>query len=248
MLDFARRLTIPSAALYMEWRVRRRQTPVTLRLRSGPKLELRSNAVSRNDYGTAYEIFVHDFYNDGGRLSTGSVKLVVDLGANVGYSALYFLHKYPNCRVIAFEPHPAFAAQAERNFRLNDSTSRVELYVKAAGAHARPLRLMDRLSGSILTHADTPDTFPVEVVDFFPIVNGKRIDLLKIDIEGSEYEIMGDERFALLNIGAIVMEWHSRGGGLEDKRWCEQRLSALGFIIKDVFTRPTHGMFWAVRQ
>ncbi len=187
------------------------------------------------------------FTTDRGQLKPSDVRLVADLGANVGFSVLRFIHQYPSCRVIAFEPHPAHAAQLIRNLALDGSRERVEVYVKGAGATGRLMRLTDAKSGSSLTDRIATDTLPVEVVDVFPILHGKRIDLLKMDMEGGEYQILADERFPTLDVGAIVMEWHSRGREIDDKDWCEQRLQGLGFTIEEIFSGTDLGMFWARR-
>jgi FkbM family methyltransferase len=176
------------------------------------------------------------------------VRTIVDLGANVGFSLLYYLHKYPLCQILAFEPHPRHFAQIERNLALNGARQRIELHAAAAGARSRSMRLTDRSSSSSLTESDRPDSFSVEVVDLFPMIEQRRIDLMKIDIEGGEYEILADPRFDRLDLGAIVMEWHSRGGGVADKRWCEERLGGLGFVIDEIFSEESHGMFWARRS
>ena len=249
MLDFTNQLSYLSAFSYVAWRARGRPGPVILALKSGPRFELRPNSFGNNDYGVAYEVFVHEYYDDHGRMPVNDVKLIVDLGVNVGYSLLYFLHKWPRCRIIGFEPHPRHVVQAARNLALDGSQQRVELYDKAAGAKTRPQRLTNRVSSSSLTDDASPDTFSVNVVDIFPILNGKRLDILKMDIEGGEYEILADARFEQLDVNAIVMEWHSRGNGVQDRRWCEQRLTDLGFEIEEIWTIPElGGMFWAVRS
>jgi FkbM family methyltransferase len=247
MLDFARQLRFGSAVNYIIRRIVNRESRVVVHTRIGPKFELRFNFSGNNDYGVAYEVFVHDYYSDRGRLRRDDVELVVDLGANVGYSTLYFLHHFHQCRVIAFEPHPGHAAQVIRNLQLDGSLNRVEIHKKAAGASQRVMRLTDETTSSTLTERIGADTLPVEVVDVFPMLSGRRIDILKMDVEGGEYEILADDRFATLNVGAVVMEWHSRGQGLEDKRWCESRLQSLGFVIDEIFSQPGYGMFWARR-
>lgn len=247
MLDFARRLTLVSALRYFRGRAVRRDYPITLTLSSGARFELRPNSAGNNDYGVAYEVFVHDYYNDRGMLPTGNIEFVVDLGVNVGFSLLYFLHKYPFCRIIGFEPHPRHFAQAERNLAIDGSRHRVELYNKAAGAKNELVSLSDRGSGSSLDATEPSTTIPVEAIDIFPVLLRRRIDLLKMDIEGGEYEILRDRRFEELALGAVVMEWHSRGAGKEDKRWCERRLQDLGFVVDEIFARQSHGMFWATR-
>ncbi len=245
MLDFARTLTLPSALCYGLWRFAKRQEEsVSLALRSGIRIELRPDGCGNGDYGVAYEVFVLDFYRPPAGIDPAAVRLVVDLGANVGFSVLHWLAAFPTCRVIAFEPHPAHVAQARRNLALNGAEGRVELHMVAAGARTRRMALSDEGTSSSLGTAGGTE---VEVVDVFPLLLGCRIDLLKIDIEGGEYEIFEDPRFAKLDIGAIVMEWHARGQGEEDRAWCERRLQALGFNIETLFATPTHGMFWALR-
>lgn len=220
--------------------------PIRISMRIGARFELTCNGSSNNDYGVAYEIFVHEFYKDDGVLLPKDTRLVVDLGANVGLSTLYFLHKYPSCRAIAYEPHPAYAAQARRNLSLDGTGHRVEFHQKAAGATDRTMYLTDLGAGSALTETASPAAIPVEAEDIFPCLLGRQIDILKMDIEGGEYEILADPRFEQLNLGAVVMEWHSRGGAQEDRRWCEQRLRRMGLTISEIFTNKDYGMFWAV--
>jgi FkbM family methyltransferase len=247
MLDFTRQLTAVSALRYAAWRMAKRDEAVALALRSGPRFELRPDKFGNNDYGVAYEVFVHDYYEDRARLAPETVRLIVDLGANVGFTLLYFLHRYRHCQILAFEPHPGHFAQAERNLSLDSSKDRVQLYAKAAAARTRPMQLSDQASSSSLAENRTAAKILVEACDLFPLLIGRRIDLLKMDIEGGEYEILGDDRFEKLDVGAIVMEWHARGSGLDDKEWCQERLRDLGYAIEEIFSYPSHGMLWARR-
>jgi FkbM family methyltransferase len=224
--------------------MRRDKRPIALHLRSGVQFELRRGDLN-NDYGVAYEVFVLEYYADHHR-RLGKVELVVDLGVNVGYSTLYFVHKWPGCQVLGFEPHPAHFAQAKRNLELDESGDRVELHNVAIGSTTRKAMLTDRMSASALAEEGE---FEVDVIDVFPLLEGKRIDLLKMDIEGGEYELLADPRFTQLDIGAVVMEWHCRNDWVEDKRWCEQRLRGSGFAIEEIFAKPNDtGMLWAFRE
>ena len=85
------------------------------------------------------------------------------------------------------------------------------------------------------------------MVDVLELLRNQKIDILKMDIEGSEYEILADERFADLDIGAIVMEWHTPPGETRGKAWCDDRLRALGYEVEDIFNKPSYGMMWARR-
>jgi len=49
---------------------------------------------------------------------------------------------------------------------------------------------------------------PIDVFDFFKAVEGRKIDFLKLDSEGGEYDLVCDPRFADLDARFLVMEWH----------------------------------------
>lgn len=250
MLNFTSKLAAPSAVRYVAWQMMGRKTPVQLRLRSGPRFELRwnnSGHLGNADYGVAYEIFVLNYYCDHGKLDPGKVNLVVDLGANVGFSMLYFLHRFPMAHIIGFEPHAGHYAQATRNLMLDGSGHRVALYPNAVGAFSRKLWLYDQGTSSSLSERSAPGTIAAEVIDIFPRLLGKRIDLMKIDIEGGEYEILGDDRFAELDVSAIVMEWHARGDGRDGRSWCYDRLRKLGYTVEETWAEQRVGMLWAWR-
>jgi Methyltransferase FkbM domain len=90
--------------------------------------------------------------------------------------------------------------------------------------------------------------YEIEVTDFFALLAGRRIDILKIDIGGSEYELLEDPRFGDLNIRAIIMAWHERKDRPEGHAWCCERLRKLGFQLYPVFEQKTHGMMWAYQK
>ena len=50
---------------------------------------------------------------------------------------------------------------------------------------------------------------PVAVADVFRVIGTRRVDIFKMDIEGSEYAILQDGRFACLVLGVIALEWHN---------------------------------------
>lgn len=246
MMDFARTLTSKSLFRYARWRMTGAPEPITLELKSGIKFIVRRDASENNDYGVAYEVFVHELYKPVQDLDPGSVKLVVDMGGNIGLSALYWLNAFPNCFVELFEPNPSHLAQITKNIALSGQAARVKVHGVAAGAHPRTVRFG---SAGTATSAfgSLENGFEAPMVDVFSLLEGKRIDLLKLDVEGGEYEILGDPRFGSLDISKIVMEWHCKGGGDADRAWCEQRLQGLGFTIRPLFTDADHGMFWAIR-
>ena len=251
-LAFTRALTPESAARYLAWRLRGKRDSIWLRLRSawefpGPAFQLRPRSTGNNDQGVAYEIFVHKYLQTPVRIPPERVKLIVDLGANVGMSCLYWLSAYWRAEVVAFEPHPGHAAQWRINLDRNGFLSRATLHNAAAGVHDGTAWISD--AGTSSQVRDIPGSgFEVEVIDFFRTFSGQRIDILKVDIEGGEHALLEDPRFETLDVRNIIMEWHRSDDGSRGEAWCRARLESLGFKVIPVFDAKTHGMMWGYRR
>jgi FkbM family methyltransferase len=251
-LAFTRALTASSAARYLRWRLGDKRGDVWLRLRTGyefpgPEFQLRPISAGNNDLGVAYEIFIHKYLRVPVRIPPERVKLIVDLGANVGMSCLYWLAAYWRAELIAFEPHPGHAAQCLANLERNGFLSRATLHCVAAGtANGRAWISDAGTSSQVRTMPG--DGYEIEVIDIFALLAGRRIDILKIDIEGSEYELLKDPRFGELDIRSVIMEWHEREDRPEGHAWCCERLRELGFQLYPVFEEKTHGMMWAYQK
>src|SRR5262249_32608736 len=158
----------------------------------------------------AYDVFVDRFY-DQVAADPADVRQVVDLGGNVGLSCIFWLAKFPNCRIDVFEPHPGHVAQMKTNLSLNGWTDPVTVHAAAAGTAPGTMQLCDRGSGSSLLYARPGEAvIDVPIVDTFAIVGGRDIDVLKIDIEGGEYALLEDPRFADLKVRHLILEWHQR--------------------------------------
>jgi FkbM family methyltransferase len=235
---------------YAWWRAVGQRRPVTLALRTGGRFQLRPSrlgGLGNNDYGVAYDVFVDRHY-DQVVADPATVRQVVDLGGNVGLSCIFWLAKYPRCRVEVFEPHPGHVAQMKTNLDLNGWRDRVTIHEAAAGAAPARLQLCDRGSGSSLMYARPGEaTIEVEVVDVFRIIGGLDIDVLKIDIEGGEYALLDDRRFAALKVRHLILEWHQRKTTAADRAWTLAKLATLGYRARELFTEPGYGMVSAAR-
>ncbi len=246
MFSFARALAPDSVPAYAAWRLQGRSGTVQLRLRDRSRLWLRPEGARNNDYGVAYEVFVHRYYDLPATVARREARCIVDLGANVGFTCLHWLRSYPAARLIAFEPHPDHAAQCRANLALNAWLDRVELHVAAAGTRRAHIELSDQGTSSHVTRPGEAG-IAAEMVDLFEIVGGRRIDILKMDIEGGEYDLLGDPRFATLDIGTLVLEWHARDDVADARQWCVARLTECGFAVQEIFTAADSGMLRAGR-
>ena len=244
MIRLRDRLTPGSRLRYFVWRLTRSRAPVNVALKTGERIAVRPKPST--DLDTAYEVFAAECYRGPEALDPARIRTVADLGANVGYSVLYWLRAFPAARVIAFEPHPKHAELVRGHAGRNAVEARVRLVEAAAGTAPGEALLSDAENCSSIVGAAAG--LRVRVVDVFAELAESPVDLLKIDIEGAEYPILADARFAKLTPHAIVMEWHAVPAGPSGPDWCAARLAELGYRTHRVEESSDHGIIWAYRR
>jgi FkbM family methyltransferase len=167
------------------------------------------------------QIFVVDEYSCVSDID--SPGLIFDLGANVGYSSAYFLTKFPMANVVAVEPDPANFEVCLRN--LTPYGDRVKAVCGAVWSSRSKLALSRGTFGdgrewaTQVREIEGKDALEeVEGWDIPSLLNlagGEQIDLLKVDIEGSEIDLFGPQSLAWLpKVRNICIELH--GPGCED--------------------------------
>lgn len=126
--------------------------------------------------------------------------VVVDVGAHVGIVSIHLAKRYPFLRIYAYEALPPVFAELQRNLARNHVTS-VEAFNLAVTGDGRPLRLVAHLGsntgGGTSSFSDLDlaghDQFTVASVTLDQIFERHHIGrcaLLKIDVEGAEYDIL----------------------------------------------------------
>jgi FkbM family methyltransferase len=167
--------------------------------------------------------------------SRGDELKVVDLGGNIGFFGLLLLGLYPHARVVSFEPDPANLAILKQNIDRNGYESRWTVVEACAGPASGETPFVGgqaALSRMPLPGDPTGDapTMTVPIVDVFPYIAG--VDVLKIDIEGSEWALLGDPRFAEARPPAVLLEWHSYDCPEDNpRRAAAARFEALGYTV-----------------
>jgi FkbM family methyltransferase len=235
-----------SQARYFAWRLAGGPRTLKVRLKGGLIMLLRP--MPAHDFGIATEIFAQGVYEFPEALRDTPIRRIVDLGANVGYSCLYWLQRFPDAEIIAFEPHPVHLAQLRSHLTVNRCGNRVVVHPVAAGVTAGRAAITDRGGGSRVVDVSNPDgTAPIEVVDVFERIGGLDIDLLKMDIEGAEYALLADPRFDSVRARAIVLEWHQTSDPVAGADWCTNRLRQAGYAVFTGPSESTHGILWGVR-
>jgi FkbM family methyltransferase len=196
----------------------------------------------------ARELYLDNAYSWPPAVPPLTPRRIADVGANVGLSVVYWAHRFPAAQVVAYEPHPDHVAMIDRQLRLNRLTDRVRVVPAAAADRPGRAFLKAAESQSYLAAGAGPDTLEVPVVDLLDDLAREPVDLLKMDIEGSEYPILGDDRFGRLGIPRVVLEWHNTAAVPDGRGWCAGRLERFGYRVVDgALQRDVAGMMWAWR-
>jgi FkbM family methyltransferase len=174
---------------------------------------------------------------------------ILDLGGNIGLFAGFALHRYDVREITSFEPDPENAAVLARAIELNGAGDRWHLRPVAVSNAAGPIRFV---TGRLLeSRRADPGEHGVELpaVDLFDLDHD--VELIKIDIEGGEWALLGDPRLPALGPGVIVLEWHARGSPDPDPHAAALGLlQRAGYVIhRDEVDPPLGhtGLVWAAR-
>ncbi len=178
----------------------------------------------------------------------GHVRTIVDLGANIGLFGAFAAGRWPDARIVAYEPDPGNIAAHRMTIAANGLGDRWRLVAAAAGAHRGTARFAaGRASLSHVTSDDGGDVITVDVEDVLQAIAGA--DLLKMDIEGSEWAILADPRFRASPPRVVVMEYHPAGCPSGDARAdAEAALLQAGMTIRSIKrVDGGYGMLWGWR-
>jgi FkbM family methyltransferase len=144
------------------------------------------------------------------------VRLIVDCGANVGYTSFYLLHHYPKAHVIVVEPDSENMALARRNLKpFRDRVTFVQSGVWSDNQELKVERggYRDGQAWSFQVRAcrdgEKPDFRGVTIGSLLAESGFPAIDILKVDIERAELQVFGAEDLSWLSrTRNIAIELH----------------------------------------
>lgn len=153
----------------------------------------------------------------------------VDAGAMFGLYTLWAARIVgPEGRVHSFEPNPYSADHLERHVEINHFSDRVEISRVALGETAEEielLRLSDApgLTSRYLTDQKTAETVRVPQERLDVLLADRPVDLIKIDVEGMEYEVLQGAAGLLQRTPgpALVFESEPNSLGAADRKWSD---------------------------
>jgi hypothetical protein len=183
------------------------------------------------------EIFKTNIYKFN---ASSNEPLIIDCGANIGLSVIYFKQLYPHAIIKAFEPDPKIFNTL--TFNVNSfGFKEVELFQKAIWKQNETLQFKQEggFSGRIPMANDEHNIIEVEAISLQEIIANKKIDFLKIDIEGAEYEVLKSCKDNLQNVEHIFIEYHSHQDEKQTLHEILEILTNQGFRyhILEAFTR-----------
>jgi FkbM family methyltransferase len=212
-------LDSPSAAKAMLWgrgerchRFRRLHNPFTYRLTVADRNVVMQNIVQGECVG--------------GRLPPAA-KFIVDGGGYIGDSAAVFLSLYPESTCIVFEPS-SNAELAELN--LKSYGTRAVVSRAMLGRDHRQFHILEVGTGSRVFATDSKDDL-LQVSTMDDVLRESpagKIDILKLDIEGAEYDILRPPTPWLASVQCVVIELHGEAAHRDIPNW----LRDAGFTIE----------------
>lgn len=162
------------------------------------------------DFDIFYEVFWRKVYHIPAERFTSGQRVIMDLGANVGLTSVFFALQYPNAKIYALEAE-------EENYKILEKN--VSFSKNIIAEHAA----IDTKDGVVfLSSPDLSYNFkisdkieengnPVKAYSMCTYMNTlaiDHIDLLKIDIEGLEQFLLKDNNEWLKKVDNIIMELH----------------------------------------
>ena len=165
----------------------------------------------------AEQVFNEDEYKLN-EIDFQSGDVVVDIGANVGSVSILLGKRFPDLKIYSFEPHPLNYQNFVENIRLNNITNITPIQKAVDGESnlTKDLSICYHNTGSTSlykSNRNSNGTFSVETISFDDIVsqyNINEIKFLKLDCEGSEYDIIqNSKKLKDIKIHNLSVEIHT---------------------------------------
>ena len=143
------------------------------------------------DLGTFLEVFLQDEYKIFQPIK--NVKIIIDLGANCGYTSIYFSHIFPEAKIIAVEADPTNVKKIKKNIESFNEQIIIEPSAVAlqSGTLDFYLNWKTSISGSTIKRDDGAEKITVPAISFTDLEKKYgAFDIVKFDIEGGEWEVV----------------------------------------------------------
>lgn len=155
---------------------------------------------------TYKELFEDEIYNF---KTTKENPFIIDCGANIGLSVLYFKGLHPKATVLAFEPDAANFKLLQKNITANGLKD-VTAMQSAVWTHNDTVSFSSNGSQGSQISNENKNSVTVKASRLADFLNQKQVDFLKIDIEGAEWEVLKDCAPYLHHVQDLFVEYHGK--------------------------------------
>ena len=183
---------------------------------SGTKLQSEIKLYYGDNNGDIYGIFFNEEY----KFLPVNGRTVIDIGANIGDSSIYFALKNAG-KVIALEPFPKNYEVAKKNVEINNLTNKIEIVLAGCFSKAGNITIdpKEEGAGKALHPSNEGIQIPLMTLDdILATFSVTQPALLKIDCEGCEYDIiLSTSKETLQKFSHILIEYHYGYKNLKEK-------------------------------
>ncbi|MEM5777926.1 MAG: FkbM family methyltransferase [Candidatus Aenigmatarchaeota archaeon] len=171
------------------------------------------------------------FFNEAYQFLKVEGKDVIDIGANIGDTAIYFAIKGAR-KVISLEPYPYTFAQAIKNISSSEFKDKIEIINAGYGEDKRIKIDTSFIPDGSSDLREAENGLDINLYSLKTLVNEYNIDsgILKMDCEGCEYNLLNEDDEIIKKFAMIQIEYHYGYEKLVDK------LKECGFTVK--YTEP----------
>jgi FkbM family methyltransferase len=188
----------------LAWSLKQPQVQVKIPGYPSP-FEIRRN---ESDYSVFLTIFLDRELDE---FIPVSPRLIIDGGANVGYSTAYYANRYPQAKIIAIEPSAENCRRIKQHCAAFENVTVIEGGLWSKSGYLRIANPEDPAWAYRCELVDRPgnDTFPAFTMEQVIASSGEaRCDLLKLDVEGAEEQLFTDGDW-VDRVDAVLVEVHS---------------------------------------
>lgn len=214
---------------------------------------------NQSDIYILRENFVSNIYNfNFEKYLKNEVTSIVDLGANIGLSTLYFQYKFPKAQITCVEPVQDNLNVLDLNCKQNQFNWKiikgaiqstdgvVTLYPNewwsSSTVTENVANYREKKEGRLenILKLPTEDVSAYSLDSIMKEANIKKIDILKMDIEGAEENVILESGEWINNVNILIIEIHDK---YVNRKKIEDKLHELGFVkmpereVTDVFIR-----------